>query len=175
VNEPRSYRTIVAACAAALLLLLGGACSNAKGGKPFYVGFTEIERQLGHKPAQPAASLGARLIHAAILARSSTTSAFAGRTAAASYNWRTAVVLVRQGRPAVGWTLHGSVTRGDATFETRPDGSEVALLPQVGKSSASALLLTSGWLIEVEMAPASPSAGPVLISDVRTFVDALEL
>jgi hypothetical protein len=138
---------------------------------PKKVGFAEIETTLRHTIAQPNASLGASLITSAIV--EPTGNMFKGPTAAASYDWKQALVLIRQGHPADGFALHSFIKRGDVEYETRA-GGEVAYLPQVGSSSASAYIVRGAWLINVDMVPTKPK-GTVPLADLKTFVNGLTL
>ena len=162
-----------AAAVAAALACLVVACSSSKApvSGPHLAGLDQIESRLGHKISRPGPALGAVLIRSGFLDPSGST--FKGLTAAASYTWHDRVVLIRQGTPADGWTLHGSINRGDVTFQTRTDGSEVAFLPQVGGSSASASIVPAGWLVNVDIAASTPK-GPVPLDDLKAFVNGLE-
>jgi len=171
---PIRGRTIRKAAIVAIVLASGVvACTNKKESiQPHIASLDAIERQLGHKVARPGATLGAKLIRSGLLESSGST--FAGGTAVASYRWRDHIVLIRQGHPASGWSLHGSILRSDAAFTSRADGSEVALTPQVAGSSASGYVVSGAWLVEVEVAPRT-AKGPVPFGDLRAFVDGLEL
>jgi hypothetical protein len=156
-----------------VVLSLAVACRDSKLpiSGPNKAGFPEIETTLRHKIAQPSASLGATLITSAVVEPSGNT--FKGASAGASYRWKEELVLIRQGHPADGFALHTFITRRDVIYETLVSG-EVAYLPQVGQSSASAYIVEGDWLINVAIAP-SKQKDPVPLEDLEVFVNGLEL
>jgi hypothetical protein len=165
----RAHRVILVAVAMSLAF----ACADSK--VPINAhdaSFDQIESQLAHKVAQPKNSLGAVLIKSGLLEPSGKT--FEGATAAASYQWKGVLGLVRQGRPADGFALHEFTKRSDVVYQTLPNGAETALLPQAGASGASALIVSGDWLIEIKLAPTKTDA-TVPLDDLKAFVSALEL
>ena len=153
-------------CVAAL-----GACSAKESKAPKAVPIPEIEKRVGHHVLRPSDSLQAAIINSGSIA--STGSTFSGLTAAVSYRWHDFVVLVRQGKPAEGFSLHDAVTRGDAIFVPKDaNGVEVALLPSVGTTGAAAYRLQSGWLLTVDIAPTPAKVTPTL-DELRSFVNSL--
>ena len=169
------------------LLLAAVACSSSNApttaptAKQSPPTFEELQSQLGHKLARPAASLGAELRQTGLLQRSGDT--FGDRSAATSYLWRGYVAILRQGKPVAGFTLRSKVSRSDAIYETRADGAEEVFLPARPPSGASpnpatavasALVLHNGWLVQVSMAGNS-SVGVVSTATLKTFVAGVEL
>jgi hypothetical protein len=149
------------------------ACSGEKAPVSVHsVSFDELEKKLAHPVVQPKTSLGASLVKSALLEPSGST--FKGASAAASYRWKQVLVLIKQGRPADGFKLHEFIKRGDVIYETRPSGAEVALLPQVEATSASAYLIKADWLLQVDIVPVA-AKGVIPLDDLKAVVGALEL
>jgi hypothetical protein len=158
----------------ATVLMLAVACPKSKVpiGGPHLANFGEIETKLAHAVVQPKASLGATLVRSGLLEAEGAT--FKGATAAASYRWKEVLILIRQGHPVAGFALHEFIKRGDVVYQTRPAGEEIALLPQVGASSASAYMVKGDWLLQVDIAPVK-AKGAIPLDDLKTVVAALEL
>jgi hypothetical protein len=157
----------------AVIVIMAVACAKSKAPVSVYtVGFDELEKKLAHSVVQPKASLGATLVKSALLEPSGST--FKGASAAASYRWKQVLVLIRQGHPADGFKLHEFIKRGDVTYQTRPSGAEVAFLPQVEASSASAYVIKADWLLQVDIAPVV-AKGVIPLDDLKAVVGALEL
>lgn len=97
---------------------------------------------------------------------------FTGPIATVTYNWERFVVLVRQGRPPVGFALKN--IRRDATLVPKDaKGIEIALLPALGeKGLAIGFRLEPGWLVEVDIA-IGKSKSPATLDELRAFITSL--
>ena len=82
------------------------------------------------------------------------------------------MALVRQGTRADGWTLRGAIKRRDVTYFSQPGGNEVALLPSVGNSGATAYLVAGDWVVIADIAKGGAKAEPTL-DDLKTFANGL--
>jgi len=177
----RMKRIPVALVLAAVACASSNTPSSPPTSVPTALTFDQLQSQIGHKLARPAASLNADLRQTGLLSKSGDT--FGDRSAVTSYLWNNHVVIVRQGKPVAGYTLRGKVKRDDAIFETRADGAEQVLLPPRMPSGASpspgtvittALILSDGWLIQVSIA-GNTQVGVVTTETLKTFVAGVEL
>jgi hypothetical protein len=170
------------AVAGLCLALLGACSSKLPPGAVRIASISEIEQKVHHHLLQPGGPSAPSIINmvsgSLVMITESgygapTGSTFAGQVATILYSWGDFEVFIRQGRPVDGFTIRSALPRGDGVVEPKTSaGVEIVLYPAVGKATATAFRLQSGWLAIVDITPGNSKQAPTM-DQLRELVNSL--